>query len=242
VTENPVFFGMVLAETLEKAGVKVGVSGGRRGVRAVRLAETEESFEGARTLVAVETPIADVLERCNTNSMNLYAECLIKMVGRTVTNEPGSWRNGPEVVRMYLSQKLGPEAAAGTTVVDGSGLSEENKVSAGVLTKWLDVMASDAKVSGVFLDSLATQDSVSSRMRRLARAGIKGTVRCKTGHINGVLSLSGYVEKAGAAGGEPTRVAFSLLYNEAKGYRGAEAVEMQEEIVKAIDAWLAKRK
>lgn len=242
VTDNPMFFGMVLAETLEKAGMKVGVVGGKRGVRAVRLVGAEESFEGARTLVAVETPIKDVLERCNTNSMNLYAECLIKMAGRSVTNEPGSWRNGPEVVRMYLAQKLGPDAAAGTTVVDGSGLSEENKVSAGVLTRWLDVMASDAKVSGVFIDSLATAESPSSRMRRLARAGLKGTVRCKTGHINGVLSLSGYVEKAGATGSEPTRVAFSILYNESKGYRGAEAVEMQEEIVKAIDGWLAKRK
>jgi D-alanyl-D-alanine carboxypeptidase/D-alanyl-D-alanine-endopeptidase (penicillin-binding protein 4) len=245
LTENPKFFGMVLAEELARAGVRVG-SGNKAGVLAVRLVESSEAFDGARTLVTVETPMADVLMRCNTNSMNLYAECLVKMVGHKVTNEPGSWRNGPEVVRMYLAQRLGPEFASSTTIVDGSGLSDNNKVAPATLTRWLDVVASDPKMSAAFLSSLATPDSASSRMRRLAKAGLKNEVRCKTGHINGVLSLSGYVEsrsdKGSAAGAAPARVAFSLIYNEAKGYRGAEAVDMQEEIVKAIDTWMNKRK
>ncbi|XVJ58109.1 MAG: D-alanyl-D-alanine carboxypeptidase/D-alanyl-D-alanine-endopeptidase [Tepidisphaera sp.] len=244
LTENPRFFGMVLAEELARAGIKVG-SPGKPGIQAVRLAETSESFDGARTLVSVETPIADVLARCNTNSMNLYAECLVKMVGHKVTNEPGSWRNGPEVVRMYLTQRLGPEFAASTTIADGSGLSDDNKVAPATLTRWLDVVASDPAISAAFITSLATPESPSARMRRLARAGLKGQVRCKTGHINGVLSLTGYVESPAPKSGPattPSRVAFSLIYNEAKGYRGAEAVDMQEEIVKAIDTWMNRRK
>lgn len=244
LTDNPRFFGMVLAEELARAGVKVG-SAGQSGIQAVRVAETSELFEGARTLVSVETPIADVLARCNTNSMNLYAECLVKMVGHKVTNEPGSWRNGPEVVRMYLTQRLGPEFAASTTIADGSGLADDNKVAAATLTRWLDVVASDPAISAAFITSLATPDSPSARMRRLNRAGIKNQVRCKTGHINGVLSLSGYVETPAsklAPGATPARVAFSLIYNESKGYRGAEAVDMQEEIVKAIDTWMNRRR
>jgi D-alanyl-D-alanine carboxypeptidase len=167
------------------------------------------------------------------------------MVGHKVTNEPGSWRNGPEVVRMYLTQRLGPEFAASTTIADGSGLSDDNKVAPATLTRWLDVVASDPAISAAFLTSLATPESPSSRMRRLARAGLKGQVRCKTGHINGVLSLTGYVESPTPKSGPattPSRVAFSLIYNEAKGYRGAEAVDMQEEIVKAIDTWMNRRK
>ena len=245
LTDNPKFFGMVLAEELAKAGVRVG-SGSKAGILAVRLAEGAESFDGARTLVTVETPMADVLTRCNTNSMNLYAECLIKLLGNKVTNEPGSWRNGPEVVRMYLAQRLGPEFAASTTIVDGSGLSDDNKVAPATLTRWLDVIASDQTIAASFIASLATPESSSSRMRRLSKAGLKNVARCKTGHINGVLSLTGYLEtpagKGAAAGTRPSRVAFSLIYNEAKGYRGAEAVDMQEEIVKAIDTWMNARK
>lgn len=236
LTDNPRFFGMVLAEELAKAGVRVGVPGAKDGVRAVRLVQPEETLETTRALAVVTTPIADVLTRCNTNSMNLYAESLIKVVGNKVTNEPGSWRNGPEVVRMYLSQRLGPEFASSTTVIDGSGLSDDNRVAPATLTRWLDVMASDAAVSQVYIDSFANTQSPSARLKRLAKVGLKSRLQCKTGHINGVLSLSGYLTDANGS-----RVAFSIIYNDAKSYRGAEAVDMQEDIVKAIDEWMNRK-
>lgn len=237
LSDNPRFFGMVLAEELGKAGVRVGVPGARSGPAAVRLAGDEESFDAVRTLAVVTTPIADVLERCNTNSMNLYAECLVKLIGHEVTKEPGSWKNGPEVVRMYLSQRLGPEYAASTTIVDGSGLSDDNRVAPATITRWLAMMTSDAATAPTYVDSFATTRSPSLRMKKMARAGLKSQIFCKTGHINGVLSLSGYLTSP-----SQERVAFSIIYNESKGYRGAEAVDMQEDVVKAIDAWLVRKR
>jgi D-alanyl-D-alanine carboxypeptidase/D-alanyl-D-alanine-endopeptidase (penicillin-binding protein 4) len=237
VTESPTFFGMVLAEELAKAGVRVGTPGARSGAQAVRLAAEDEDLGPGRSLAVVTTPIADVLERCNTNSVNLYAECLVKMVGHQVTREPGSWKNGPEVVRMYLAQRLGPEFAASTTIVDGSGLSDDNRVAPATITRWLAMMASDTANAQTYMDYFASTRSPSLRMKKMARVGLRSQIQCKTGHINGVLSLSGYLTS-------PTqeRVAFSIIYNEFKGYRGAEAVDMQEDVVKAIDAYLTRRR
>ena len=98
-------------------------------------------------------------------------------------------------------------------------------------------VAENAALSSTYVDSFATTRSPSLRMKKLARAGLKSQIVCKTGHINGVLSLSGYLTSP-----SQERVAFSIIYNESKGYRGAEAVDMQEDVVKAIDAWLVRKR
>lgn len=224
------FFGKTLAEQLGKAGIKVG---------SVRLATTTETFpaDASRTLAVVTTPIADVLKRTNTNSMNLYAESLFKRMAYAVTKEPGSWSNGAAVLRMSLAEKLGPAHASKTVIADGSGLADENKVAPATMTKWLGVMVSKPDTASVFLDSLATPGEGSLKSR-FPKGALKNSLQAKTGYINGVSCLSGYVthQKSGR------RVAFSVLCNDVpRGDKLNAAIELQRDVVKAVDAWLSKQ-
>lgn len=224
------FFGKTIAEQLGKAGIKVG---------SVRLATPAEMFpaESSRTLAVVTTPLADVLKRTNTNSMNLYAEALFKRMAHQVTKEPGSWSNGAAVLRMTLAEKLGPTHASKTVITDGSGLADENKVAPATMTKWLGVLVSKQDTASIFLESLATPGEGSLKSR-FPKGALRNSLQAKTGYINSVSCLSGYVthQKSGR------RVAFSVLCNDVpRGDKLNSAIELQRDVVKAVDAWLSKQ-
>lgn len=236
-------FGKSLAERLALLQIKIGGTPNTRaganklGVEAVRLVDANESFEAPRTLAVVTTPLADVVRHCNTVSQNMYADSLLKRAGASVTKEPGSWDNGTAVVRMTLSQKLGPDYARATVISDGSGLSESNRVAPGTLTKWLQTIASDREISDTFISSLATP-SEGTLKHRFGKAGLKNQLQAKTGYVNGVLCLSGYLTSPKTN----RRVAFSLMCNNvAKGDALTNAVELQKDFVKSLDSWLSKQ-
>lgn len=224
------FAGMLLADRLARAGIQADL-------RGVRLVEPSESL-GGRTVAVVATPMSVVLGRCNTHSENLYAECLLKKMGHAVTREPGSWRNGTSVLRMRLAQDLDPDAAAGTVVADGSGLSRDNAVSAGVMTRWLCFM-NRSKVREAYIQSLAIPGEDGTLRQRFRGVRLGSRVHAKSGFINGVRTLSGYVLTSDGAEG----VAFSVLVNDiTTGDQTTAAKDLHEKVVELADKYLERRR
>lgn len=240
VHEPPRFFGQLLSDQLKRAGVQVapGTATGADGPAGVRLAGPEDAAgASARVLAVIHTPIAEVLRRCNSDSANLYAESLLKRTGNAVTREPGTWENGASVLRMLLTQRLGPQMAAEVTVADGSGLSRDNAVPAGVLSKWLEVLAKDDKAGAAFIDSLAVPGEGTLK-ERFKTSKMRNRVHAKSGFINGVRTLSGYVvdEDSGR------KVAFSVMVNDIKtDTQTVSAKELHEQVVGVVDRYLARR-
>lgn len=234
--------GRLLAAELLDAGVAVGRAAGdgapgrlNRAYEAVRSARPGERFEKSRVLAVVSAPLVDVLRRCNADSSNLDAECLLKRIGHEVTGRPGSWENGASVLRMRLSEALGPEFAAETAISDGSGLSRHNRVSARTLARWLAAMASGPH-QGTFVRSLASPGEGTLR-RRFRDANLVNELYAKSGSIDGVRCLSGYV----VAPESGRRIAFSILVNGLKGGQTQGALKLHERIVGELDGWLTAR-
>lgn len=224
------FVGRLIASSLTDAGIKVPLS-------AVRLVNLGEEISGGRVVAVVSTPLSEVLKRCNTDSANLYAECLLKRAGHAVTDEPGSWANGATVVRMMLSEKVGPTAASTTIISDGSGMSRENAVSPSTLTRWLAAVASDKKIAEPFANSLAQIGSGTLR-KRFGGVKLNHHLQAKSGYINGVRTLSGYICDLETG----RKVAFSILVNNIKSdIAHASTLELHEDVVKLADKWLTQR-
>ncbi|MCA9298498.1 MAG: D-alanyl-D-alanine carboxypeptidase, partial [Phycisphaerales bacterium] len=186
----PSFFGMLLAQSLRDAGVSIDMAGAsdERPYPLVRLARDDERFHDVPATTVVTTSIDDVLRRCNVHSQNLFAESLLKRIGHEVTGEKGSWENGGAVLRMLLTERLGPQAASSTVIADGSGMSRENQVSAGTLTDWLATIYADESIRDAFVDSLAvpgigTLDDRFGYPRRPVE--MYGQVHAKSGYLNG---------------------------------------------------------
>ncbi len=229
------FWGELFAARLQTAGVSVG--DGKQSARAsTRLAEFHEVFEDQRPLVVVSTPLRAILRLCNKDSVNLYAEAMIKRMGHEVAKTNGSWENGAAVVRMILAERLGPQAASTTTISDGSGMSRLNRVSPLTFSTWLGAMWADSELHDAFVTSLPTRGE-GTLEDRFKRTPLNHEVRAKSGFINHVYTLSGYVidRKANRA------VAFSILLNDVPMGQGWKAKQLHEQIVQAADEWLSEQ-
>jgi D-alanyl-D-alanine carboxypeptidase/D-alanyl-D-alanine-endopeptidase (penicillin-binding protein 4) len=217
----------------------------------IRLAAPDEpaasGLSGATVAAVVRTPISVVLQRCNVDSDNLYAESLLKLTGHQVTHQPGSWANGAAVVRMIVKDRLGPDYAASLTMSDGSGLSRANKITPQLLAHWIANVAADERVGDMFVRSLAVAKEEGTVKNRFKGVKLTNEVRAKSGYIREVRTLSGLVSagtdrESLVPGSEPgPRLAFSILVNEIPAGADQRAKEFHESVVEVLDSYLTER-
>lgn len=204
VHDPALFFGNVFAERLRQRGVTVA---------SVERPADDQLLPTPRALHVVQTTLPLVLTRTNRDSQNMFAEALIKRMGRAVTGASGSWENGAAAVRLALRDRLGPRSSV-VSIADGSGMSRDNRVTARVLVELLASLHNDADATkaAIYRKSLAhggVSGTLDDRLQELA-----GQVYGKSGYLSGVSALSGYlVLPAGPEGGQPRTIAFSFLFN-----------------------------
>ncbi|MCC6321617.1 MAG: D-alanyl-D-alanine carboxypeptidase/D-alanyl-D-alanine-endopeptidase [Phycisphaerales bacterium] len=235
VHESCMMLGKLIADRLVRDGLSApGVTASTMTVRLASADEAAVDGPGTKLLTAVRTPLATVLERCNVDSDNLYAESLCKVMGHKSTGQPGSWSNGTAVVRMQIQQRLGAEFAQQVILADGSGLSRNNRVTPGVLTRWLVNLAGDSTCGEVFVKSLA-EIGEGTLKKRFKNAKLRCEVRAKSGYIREVRTLSGYVTDRTTG----RRMAYSVLIDNIPAGADLKCKEFHEDVVMLIDAYLA---
>jgi D-alanyl-D-alanine carboxypeptidase/D-alanyl-D-alanine-endopeptidase (penicillin-binding protein 4) len=180
--ENPAgLFASVLRDRLNAAGI---------AVQGQLLQQYIKQNDAIRYLVVFETPIADVLKRCNTNSLGLAAECLVKTISaeNTQGHINGEWPYGLNLISRYLESLRIPNDRY--VLDDGSGLSRQNRLSAECLVAVLKDMYHSQNAE-LFISSLAVGGLEGTTQKYFQEAPYKGTIFGKTGYISGVRSFSG---------------------------------------------------
>lgn len=185
------YTGTVLRETLERKGIAVRESTVRviRGESLIQ-PEARSVAPNRRVLVthrSVSLPqlIAPVLQ----TSQNWFAEQLLKTIGYEVEGE-GSWRSGLEAERRFLVDVVGVDSAA-FRLRDASGLSSGNLLTPRALVQILDYIESTPRLAAA-REALPVSGARTGSLR-LRLEDLAGRVAAKTGSINNVDSLSGFV-------------------------------------------------
>ncbi|MBH05433.1 MAG: D-alanyl-D-alanine carboxypeptidase/D-alanyl-D-alanine-endopeptidase [Phycisphaeraceae bacterium] len=229
VHDPPLFFAHLLQHRLAQSGIEVN--------QVDRVKEGEWLPQG-QTIYRNETTLYEIVQSCNSQSVNLYSESLLKRIGHHYTGTPGSWRNGASAVRRFLRERLGISAAV-VAIDDGSGLSRKNRVTANIIVQLLKTMYEDDRHRLDYIESLSiagVRGSLNKRNR--FKNQLKGRVYAKTGYINGVSTLSGYVFRQATDqrphSKELNTVAFSLLFNDIRSNVG-KVKKIQDEILELID-------
>jgi D-alanyl-D-alanine carboxypeptidase/D-alanyl-D-alanine-endopeptidase (penicillin-binding protein 4) len=175
------FFGFVLAEHLARSGI---VARGRLIERAF------SASEGFKPLVEFATPLADVLNRSNTDSLGLAAEALLKTIDArgNPDGKNGSWAGGRERLARYLMD-LGVPAEE-FKIDDGSGLSRQNRLTTNAISRLLLDQYRGGKWE-LFRVSLAVGGEDGTIDRYFNEPRYRGKIHGKTGYISGVRSFSG---------------------------------------------------
>ncbi len=146
---------------------------------------------GAVQLAQVQSPtVAQLLGLMLPPSDNFFAEALVKDLGARYGGA-GTTAAGAAVVSKTISALLGIHPH----VVDGSGLSEEDRTSPYQVADLLVELAS-TPTGTVLRDSLAVAGRTGTLELRMRDTGAAGRCEGKTGTLTGVSNLVGYCQAA----------------------------------------------
>jgi D-alanyl-D-alanine carboxypeptidase/D-alanyl-D-alanine-endopeptidase (penicillin-binding protein 4) len=146
-------------------------------------------------------PLATIVQEMNRESDNIVAEMLLKQLGAEV-GARGTTAAGAAVVLGELEAAGVP--MAGVRIVDGSGLSRLDRLTARALVVLLRTAERDPGIRLPFLASLAIAGVSGTLRDRLRRRPARGRVIAKTGTTNEASALAGFVRR---------RYVFAILQN-----------------------------
>jgi D-alanyl-D-alanine carboxypeptidase/D-alanyl-D-alanine-endopeptidase (penicillin-binding protein 4) len=210
VRHPALYFLSALHHTLSGEGIAVG---------SLDLVKEHHVRDSLSQLWIHSSPeLCEVVKQLLKNSINLYAETLVRTLGLNFRGE-ATFAKGKEVVEETLAQ-IGIQTGT-YSYADGSGLSRLNLESADAFVQLLRFMHQD-KTFQIFYDALpiaGTDGTLASRMKRSKAAD---NVHAKTGSMANVSSISGYVKTL-----DGEMLAFSIVLN---GYLGPrDAVEAMQD-------------
>lgn len=202
VQDPGLYFGAVLRTVLATDGIKVGGKVLRQKIRLPNGLLPKDCH-----IVSVHrTPLAQALARSGKDSLGMMAECLLKRLGAQQSGV-GSWISGRSALYTFM-RKLDIRADK-VKVDDGSGLSRFDRVTPEAMTQVLRYIYNSAPNKRELLkNSLSIAGVDGTLKKRLKTDDTKGRIYGKTGTINGVRTLAGYIHTQ-----SDEWVAFAFFYN-----------------------------
>jgi D-alanyl-D-alanine carboxypeptidase/D-alanyl-D-alanine-endopeptidase (penicillin-binding protein 4) len=198
LSDPPNYVIRALQARLEALGIQVNPNGnGKNGL----------------ALVASDTiwspSIQALTSSINGDSRNMYAEMLLRWIGKQYRNT-ASTDGGIKGIKSWL-RSLGVEENK-SWIYDGSGMSRHNGLSAGLFTHVLAKIHRDSLRYPGFKTTLSQPGESGTVRAYLKDKHLRGKVWAKSGTLNRVRALSGYLEtKSG------TMLSFSILINQFGG-------------------------
>jgi serine-type D-Ala-D-Ala carboxypeptidase/endopeptidase (penicillin-binding protein 4) len=155
----------------------------------------EQNIANLPEIAAINSPpMIELVQETNQRSNNVYAEILLRLIGRTdptyATSNQDTSNLGIAIVKQNLTQMgVDPQAYS---LHDGSGLSRHNLVAPATFVRVLSAMSTNPN-GQIYRDSLPIAGISGSLKNRMKGTLAQGIVRAKTGSMSGVVSLSGYI-------------------------------------------------
>ena len=198
--DNPTLFAaFTLYDKLNKSGIKI------TGKPLSSLGDSN-----FYPIAESSTLLSEIIPIINKNSDNFLAECMFKSLGAYFSGKVGNSFYATQAVMSYLQQKEIPDYYD-LSIVDGSGISRFNEVSASSIINLLEVIYLDVEKYDFFKNSLSIAGVDGTLDKRFRRSKLKNNFFGKTGTLNGVTSLSGYLE---TKSGKDLIVSFLFLFKE----------------------------
>jgi D-alanyl-D-alanine carboxypeptidase/D-alanyl-D-alanine-endopeptidase (penicillin-binding protein 4) len=173
-----------------------------RGVRVTRRSRVGvPATEGVWLARDISEPLAKIVRFMGRESDNFTAELLVKQVGAVVEGK-GTTAAGVRVMRQLLDRAAIP--LDGVRLVDGSGLSRLNRLTASALVELLRLGLAEPGIRSAFVDSLAVAGVDGTLSGRMRTRPARSRVIAKTGTTRLASALSGFVRG---------RYAFAVIQN-----------------------------
>ena len=157
----------------------------------------------AKAVASVSSPpVPEIVGQLLRESDNMTAEALTKELGKR-HGAGGTWADGTQVIRQTVAEA--GLASEGYAAVDGSGLDVSDRLSCTLLMDALDLVGPTGPVA----EGLAIAGQTGTLSARFKGNPAEGRLRAKTGSLNYVVGLVGFVRAA-----DERNLEFALIAND----------------------------
>jgi D-alanyl-D-alanine carboxypeptidase/D-alanyl-D-alanine-endopeptidase (penicillin-binding protein 4) len=206
ISKPAMIFASMLRASLQRRGVVI-----TGPTRTIGASERKVLPLEVSSLVEIATrqspPLSIIAAQTMKPSQNLYTELLLRTLGKVAGSDPRktSEESGIDVIRSLMT-RAGIDAGR-LFIVDGSGLSRGNLVTADATLQLL-IFMNRHRYGATFREALPIAGIDGTLKNRMRNTVAMGNARAKTGSLSSATTLSGYIN---SAAGE--RLAFSLMIN-----------------------------
>ncbi|MCL1096034.1 D-alanyl-D-alanine carboxypeptidase/D-alanyl-D-alanine endopeptidase [Shewanella kaireitica] len=152
-------------------------------------------------------PLTELVATMLLKSDNLIADSLLKRLGQQVYGAPGTFSSGSAAMKLILTQQ-GIDLS-NAHIVDGSGLSRYNLLSANQLAEVLALVRDNSAYRHIISSLPVAGESGTLKYRKgYVNASLKGKVLAKTGSMLGVSNVAGFIKD-----GDKIAATFVVLQN-----------------------------
>lgn len=149
--------------------------------------ENKDILEGKRIQIHdhLSAPLDEIMRSCMMRSDNLFAESMLRTYGKVEGCDGSTIEAVEREMKLWQDRRLPLE---GVEIVDGSGLSRSNRVTANFMTELLKNMSDNPHYASFF--PLAGQEGTLKKF--LAGTPLDSYVAMKTGSMRGIQCYAGY--------------------------------------------------
>jgi serine-type D-Ala-D-Ala carboxypeptidase/endopeptidase (penicillin-binding protein 4) len=161
-----------------------------------------------KEIAAIESPpLGDLVKEVNRNSNNLFAEILLRTIGRSDPTHSTSRDSTADLGLKLVRDKLGQIGVTPGVYrqVDGSGLSRKNLIPPSTLVQTLIGMSKTPEAA-IYRDSMSISGGSGTLANRFKN--YPNRIQGKTGSLTGVIALAGYANPE-----QYQPLAFSIVVN-----------------------------
>ena len=141
--------------------------------------------------------ISQLLAATLKTSDNLYADSLYLHTAAVLNGSAVNWGSAQSVLKKFLQKETGIKLKK-ANFTDGSGLSRQDRLTPKQTVELLEFLYSRFPLAYEYIAALPVAGRDGTLKKRLKKPSQKGFVRAKTGTMNGIVSLSGYLYTANA--------------------------------------------
>ncbi|MGQ9619768.1 MAG: D-alanyl-D-alanine carboxypeptidase/D-alanyl-D-alanine endopeptidase [Bacteroidales bacterium] len=218
--DPPLLAAKMLTGRLEESGIKI-----KGQPSTFRIASSSENRNFTVVTETLSPPLSEIIEVLNHESVNLYAEHLVKEVG-LIKGNSGSADAGIEIISEFLKTAIAGES--GMFILDGSGLSPGNALTARGIASLLFYMKNCSIHFISFFNSLPEAGKEGTLKNVFRDPVFEGRMRVKSGTMTRVKSYGGYLTAMSGKG-----LIFCIIVNNFSG-SSAYITSLIEELLREI--------
>ena len=218
ISDPPLYAAKLLREKLVAEGIEVGT-----------MCIKGETPKNAVIVAESKIILRDLISLINKHSDNFLAECLFKTIGAEASRQQGNSFYSTQAITNFLEEN--GVYLKGTSILDGSGISRFDQVTPISIAGTLEKMYFDIANFEDYYKSLSIAGIDGTLRNRFSGTSAENNLHGKTGTLDGISSLSGYLT---TAKGDDLIISIIMEFDK-KGNRFHH--QIQDEIVKVLTDW-----